>query len=71
MNPIHGERGKMYYAVTCQNHDCKTRLYVQEVDHHSAEDLNRNRLAGELVRCPICTVQTAIDPGRYVVIDVR
>ena len=71
MDLIHGERGKMYYAKTCQNLDGKEKPYLQEVDNPYVEDINRNKLVGELVRCPMCTVQTVIDPGRFVLIEVR
>ena len=70
MNPIHGERGKFYYAVECNNQDCRQKLYVQELESNATDD-SKGLVVGQSVRCPMCTQETLIEARRLVVIEVR
>jgi len=70
MNPIHGERGKFYYAMKCKNQNCKENLYFMETDNYTTE-AQKHALDGKSVRCPMCTQETTIEASRMVVIGVR
>jgi hypothetical protein len=71
MNPIHGERGKLYFAVQCKNKSCQVRLYVSGASHDESSIDAKAKLAGESVRCPMCTQETPIASSQFVVIEVR
>ncbi len=70
MNPIHGERGKFYYAVKCQNENCKENLYVLEIEKGSTESA-KDSVVGKMFRCSTCTEETLIESRRMVTIEVR
>lgn len=71
MNSIHGERGKRYYAVECKNRSCRHWLYVSEALTNVTEEDIKTRLAGESVRCHMCTQETPIESSLLVVIEIR
>jgi hypothetical protein len=70
MNPLHGERGKFYYAVECKNRNCTQKLYVMENEGNSTRK-PLDQIYGQLVRCPICTQETPIESRKIIVIGVR
>lgn len=70
MNPLHGERGKFYFAVECRNPDCKQQLFVAEDDGSSTRK-PLDQIYNQSVRCPICTQETLIESRGIVFIGVR
>lgn len=74
MNPIHGERGKFYYAIKCQNDQCHEFLALIEVparpSHVEVKNL-RKQIEGRSVRCPICTQETPIEQRQIFVLGVE
>ena len=74
MHPIHGERGKFYYAIKCANPQCQELLTLAECPTPISDDEGENiqkRLHSLSVRCPICTQETPIEQRRIHVLGVR
>ena len=65
MHPVHMRHGRYYWAVKCQNPECRQTLPLIEVPARptSEEDLRlRESLKGLRVRCPACTQETVAQP---------
>lgn len=74
MEPIHGERGKYYYALKCQNPTCGEKLLLIEIPAYPSDQQRRdswNQLQDPAVRCPICTQKTPIEQRLLFVLEVR
>lgn len=73
MIPIHGERGKCYYAIKCQNPQCQEPLLLEELARPSWDDQEaaREKLQDLNVRCPICTRETPILQRQLYILEVR
>jgi hypothetical protein len=74
MIPIHGERGKLYYAIQCSNAECREALNLIELPHHySWEQGNalQEQVRDLTVRCPVCTRETRIREQQFIVHEVR
>lgn len=74
INPLHGQRGKHYYAVRCANPQCREKLPLIEMSASADFDAGaaaKRQLINQAVRCPICTMNTPIIEAQIFVLEVR
>ena len=74
INPLHGERGKFYYAIRCGNKSCHEKLPLAEIRPYPSPEKNRqvrDSLKGLTVRCLMCTHQTLVEERLLFVLEVR
>jgi hypothetical protein len=74
MTPIHGERGKQYYAIKCGNRECRESLILIEIPAQSSWEEDkalRGKLLNLNVRCLMCAQETPILERQLFVLDVR
>jgi hypothetical protein len=60
MRPIHGERGKQYWAIKCANPECAEKMLLIESSVFDSEGAVRERFRSESVRCDMCARETSI-----------
>jgi phage FluMu protein Com len=66
MQPLHGERGRLYFAIKCSSPRCEEVLLLAEVNSVEKSDLD-----GKTVRCSVCTKETSIEDRRIFVREIR
>ena len=66
MNPIFGERGKLYYAIECPN--CQEVLLLME---YPPEDGVKAKFQNLSIRCPSCTQETPLSRTQMFVREIR
>lgn len=60
MRPIHGERGKQYWAIKCANPECAEKILLIESSVSDNEGEVREKFRNDSVRCDMCAREMAV-----------